>query len=115
MTKAETQLEKVENREQRRAAQKKAAKSSLREVMAAGFLGIGYGALEARMPSLVNGFGPGGYLDLDWVLAIGGGLLVLKGKGAQKDYGHAALSVGVFQLTKPLGTRLASGFGGDGG
>lgn len=112
MSKAETELEKREARDQRIAARKKAAKSSLREVLAAGFLGVGYGALEARMPSLVTGFGPGGYLDLDWVLAIGGGLLVMKGKGAQRDYGHAALSVGVFQLTKPLGTRLASGFGG---
>lgn len=111
MSKAETELAKKEAAEQRRAAKKKAAKSSLREVAAAGLLGVGYGLLEARMPTLVTGFGPGGYLDLDWVLAIGGGLLVFKGKGAQQDYGHAALSVGVFQLTKPLGTRLASGFG----
>jgi hypothetical protein len=111
VTKSEQELESRKAADDRRAAKKRAAKSSLREVMAAGLLGVGYGALEARMPTLVTGFGPGGYLDLDWVLAIGGGLLVYKGKGAQKDYGHAALSVGVFQLTKPLGTRLAAGFG----
>lgn len=111
MTKAETQLEKKEAADQRRAARAKAAKSSLREAAAAGLLGIGYGLLEARMPSLVTGFGPGEYLDLDWVLAGGGAYLVFARKGPAQDYGHAALSIGVFNLTKPLGTRLSSGFG----
>lgn len=111
MTKAEKELETKEETEQRRKAKDRARKLQVKEMMAAGVIGLGLGAIDARMPTLLTGFGPGGYLKLDYVLAGGGLYLAFKGKNGAREYGSAAAVIGIANLVRPYGARLASGFG----
>jgi hypothetical protein len=111
LTKAEKQLESKEQADERRRAKEKAKKLQLKEFVAAAIIGGALGAIEARAPTLLTGFGPGGHLKLDYVLAGGGVLLAMRGKNGQREVGSAAAVIGIANLTRPLGTRLASGFG----
>lgn len=112
LTKAEKELESKETADQRRRAKDRAKKLQVKELMAGAVIGLGIGAIEARAPTLLTGFGPGGHLKLDYVLAAGGTYLAFKGKNSMREYGAAAAVVGIANLTRPYGKRLASGFGG---
>lgn len=111
LTKAEKELETKEQTEQRRRAKDKAKKLQVKELMAGAIIGLGIGAVEARAPTLLTGFGPGGHIKLDYVLAAGGTWLAFKGKNGAREYGAAAAVIGISRLTQPYGKRLASGFG----
>jgi hypothetical protein len=111
MTKAERELETKEQSDARRRANEKARKLQVKEMMGAAVIGLALGAIDARMPSLLTGFGPGNYLTLDWVLAGGGLYLAFKGKNGAREYGSAAAVIGIANLVRPYGSKLASGFG----
>lgn len=112
LTKAEKELEKKEDAEDRRRAKERAKKLQIKEMAAAGVIGLALGAVEARMPQLLTGFGPGGHVKLDYVLAGAGLYLAFKGKNGAREYGSAAAVIGIANLTRPMGSRLATGFGG---
>ncbi len=111
LTKAEKDLETKEQSDQRRRAKDRAKKLQYKELMAGAVIGLGIGAIKARAPTLISGFGPGGHIKLDYVLAIGGGYMAIKGKNGAREYGSAAAVIGLARLTESYGKKLASGFG----
>lgn len=111
LTKAERELETKEQADERRRAKERGRKLQVKELLAGGVIGLAIGAVEVRAPTLLTGFGPGGHLKLDHVLALGGTYFAFKGKNGMREYGAAAAVVGISRLTQPYGIRLASGFG----
>lgn len=112
MTKAERELEAKETADERRRARERARKLQVKELLAGLGVGLAIGAVKARAPSLITGFGPGGRVKLDYVLAGAGGYLAFKGKNGMREIGSAAAVVGLARLAEPYGEQLASGFGG---
>ena len=106
----------LRNKMRARRAKDKAKKLQTKEMLAGGIIGLSIGVMKTRMPSLISGFGPGNKLNIDWLLFGGGAYLAFYKKGTMREYGSAAMVIGLARLAEPYGEQLGAGgipgFGG---
>lgn len=109
LTKAEQELETKEASDQRRRGKDKAQKLQVYELVGGLGVGVLYGVAETKMPTLLSGFGPKKKLNLNIVLALGGGYMSFKSKGKAREIGSAAAVVGLSKIGESWGRKMVAG------
>jgi len=105
LTKAEKQVERMESREARSRAKKRAEKMQLTEFAS----GAGIGAIEGYLEKsgfafVTDGLGP---IKFEYLQTGFGMYLAYKGKGNVREFGSAMGTIGLYKVAKGLTQNLS--------